>query len=82
MLSPAATAGSDAFNLNVGFFKSNPKNAKSNPNHNPKSTLTTSRALTHNTCYAHTIKKESRVLDSQRSGLENVGDHGLLPRLA
>ena len=41
----------------VGSFKSNPKNAKSNPNHNPKSTLTTARALTHNTCYAHTIKK-------------------------
>ena len=47
-----------------GNFKSNPQNAKSNPNHNPKSTLTTPRALTHNTCYAHTIKKESRVLDS------------------
>jgi hypothetical protein len=34
---------------------------KSNPNHNPKRTLTTARALTHNTCYAHTIKKKSRV---------------------
>jgi hypothetical protein len=55
---------------------------KSNPNHNPKSTLTTARALTYNTCYAHTIKKENRVLDSQRSGLENVDGYGLLPKLA
>ena len=48
----------------MGVFKSNPKNVKYNPNYNPKSTLITARALTHNTCYAHTIKKESRVLDS------------------
>ena len=52
------------FGLIKGNFKSNPQNAKSNLNYNPKSTLTTPRALTHNTCYAHTIKKESRVLDS------------------
>jgi hypothetical protein len=40
------------------------KNAKSNLNYNPKSTLTTVRALTYNTCYIYIIKKESRVLDS------------------
>jgi hypothetical protein len=59
---------------NKGFFKSN-------PNYNPKSTLITARALTYNTCYMHTIKEESRVLDSQRSGLENVSGYGLLPKL-
>jgi hypothetical protein len=37
---------------------------KSNPNYNLKSTLTTTRALTYNTCYAHAIKKENRVLNS------------------
>jgi hypothetical protein len=47
-----------------GGVKSNPKNAKSNLNNNLKSTLTTARALTHNTCYTHAIEKESRVLDS------------------
>jgi hypothetical protein len=59
-----AAISNSSTKVHDGFFKSNPKNAKSNPNHNPKSTLTTARALTHNTCYAHAIKKESRVLDS------------------
>jgi hypothetical protein len=48
----------------IEIFKSNRKNGKFNPNHNPKSTLITTRALTHNTCYTHIIKKESKVLDS------------------
>jgi hypothetical protein len=32
----------------------------------------------HQVC-AHAVQKERRVLDCQRSGLESVGGHGLLP---
>ena len=61
---PALRSTTFSCGIYKGVFKSNPKNAKSNPNHNPKSTLTTARALTHNTCYAYAVEKESRVLDS------------------
>jgi hypothetical protein len=38
---PALRSTTFSCGIYKGVFKSNPKNAKSNPNHNPKSTLTT-----------------------------------------
>ena len=53
-----------SLSLIIGVFKSNLKNAKSNLNYNLKNTLITACALTYNTCYMYTIKKESLVLNS------------------